>query len=101
MIGLTDRQAQALRFVAAYTDEQGYPPTLREIGDHLGIRSTNGVGEHLGRLEVKGMLKIKPVISRGIVLTPLGRAFVEKYPAPGVVVRPEPEPEPGRFRVEG
>ena len=62
VIGLTDRQAQALRFVAAYTDEQGYPPTLREIGDHLGIRSTNGVGEHLGRLEVKGMLKIKPVI---------------------------------------
>ena len=36
--------------------DRGYPPTLREIGEHMGIRSTNGVNDHLRALERKGYL---------------------------------------------
>lgn len=86
MTGLTLRQAEVLRFIARAMTEHGYPPTLREIGDGIGIGSTNGVAEHLKALEHKGMLRIKPVISRGIVLTDQGRAWmandIESNPGP-------------------
>ncbi len=44
----------------------GYPPTLREIGEHLGIRSTNGVGDHLKALERKGYLVREELKSRAL-----------------------------------
>jgi len=53
---LTERQAEVLRFIERRIVEQGYPPTLREIGEELGIRSTNGVNDHLKALERKGLL---------------------------------------------
>lgn len=53
---LTERQAEVLRFIERRITEQGYPPTLREIGEELGIRSTNGVNDHLKALERKGLL---------------------------------------------
>ena len=53
---LTHRQQQALDFIASCLDEHGYPPTLREIGEHMGIKSTNGVNDHLRALERKGYL---------------------------------------------
>jgi repressor LexA len=53
---LTERQAEVLRFIERRIAEQGYPPTLREIGEELGIRSTNGVNDHLKALERKGLL---------------------------------------------
>lgn len=45
-----------LDFIRRWTDDRGYPPTLREIGAHMGIRSTNGVNDHLRALERKGFL---------------------------------------------
>jgi len=53
---LTDRQSQILDFITCSIDERGFPPTLREIGQHFGIRSTNGVNDHLKALEKKGFL---------------------------------------------
>ena len=47
---LTDRQQQVLEFIQTKITRDGYPPTIREIGDHLGIRSTNGVNDHLKAL---------------------------------------------------
>lgn len=54
---LTNRQAQVLEVIAGHIEEAGYPPTIRELGDELGISSTNGVNDHLKALERKGYLK--------------------------------------------
>ena len=53
MQGLTRRQQQILDFITRRINEQGYPPTIREIGEEMGIRSTNGVNDHLKALERK------------------------------------------------
>ena len=66
MINLTDRQRQALAYITRHTREHGYPPTLREIGDEMGIRSTHGVSDHLERLEAKGAIRRTPGAARGI-----------------------------------
>jgi repressor LexA len=67
---LTDRQRQVLDYITASITERGYPPTLREIGEKLGIRSTNGVNDHLKALEKKGYLAREDLKSRA--LRPIG-----------------------------
>ena len=47
---LTDRQRQVYEFIEARIEEWGYPPTIREIGEHLCIKSTNGVADHVKAL---------------------------------------------------
>ncbi len=76
MDGLTDRQLEVLRFIARQIEECGYPPTIREIGEALDIRSTNGVNDHLKALERKGYLSRDPVKSRALIPTPRAREAV-------------------------
>ena len=66
MQGLTERQREILDFIQARIEEQGYPPTIREIGEVMGIRSTNGVNDHLKALERKGYLKREGLKSRAL-----------------------------------
>ncbi len=66
MQGLTRRQQQVLDFIRESILERGYPPTLREIGAHMGIRSTNGVNDHLRALERKGYLTREDMKSRAL-----------------------------------
>jgi repressor LexA len=73
MHGLTDRQLEVLRFIARQIEEAGYPPTIREIGEALDIRSTNGVNDHLKALERKGFLTRDPVKSRAVIPTSAAR----------------------------
>src|SRR5690606_9891850 len=68
MQGLTKRQEQTLEFIRASIRDRGYPPTLREIGEHMGIRSTNGVNDHLRALERKGYLRREDMKSRALKL---------------------------------
>ncbi|MBL8948365.1 MAG: transcriptional repressor LexA [Myxococcales bacterium] len=63
---LTDRQRQALDYITDCLSARGYPPTLREIGEHMGIRSTNGVNDHLKALERKGYLVREELKSRAL-----------------------------------
>jgi repressor LexA len=70
---LTDRQLEVLRFIAQQIEECGYPPTIREIGEALDIRSTNGVNDHLKALERKGYLTRDPVKSRALIPTEAAR----------------------------
>ena len=63
---LTDRQEKILAFIKRSIQEQGYPPTIREIGEHFGIRSTNGVNDHLKALERKGYLLRGELKSRAL-----------------------------------
>jgi repressor LexA len=64
--GLTDRQREVLDFISESIRKRGYPPTLREIGSHFGIRSTNGVNDHLRALEKKGVLHREDLKSRAL-----------------------------------
>jgi repressor LexA len=66
---LSPRQQQVLDFIEESLERQGYPPTLREIGRALGIRSTNAVNDHLKALERKGAISRDRSLSRGLALT--------------------------------
>lgn len=65
---LTDRQRAVLDYISSSIEDRGYPPTLREIGNHLGIRSTNGVNDHIRALERKGYLTREDMKSRTLRL---------------------------------
>lgn len=69
MNGLTDRQREALLFIKTYKDTHGYAPTLREIGARMGIRSTNGVNDHLRALERKGVISRTDLLARSITIS--------------------------------
>lgn len=66
---LTPRQWETLRAIRLHLRAHGRPPTLRELGDVLGIGSTNGVSDHLRALERKGYVERTAMTSRGIALT--------------------------------
>jgi repressor LexA len=66
---LTDRQKLVLSFIEDHIREHGFPPTIREIGRHLGIKSTNGVNDHLNALQKKGFLTREEGKSRTLQLT--------------------------------
>lgn len=65
---LTERQQNVYRFIREKIRNRGYGPTVREIGDHFGIRSPNGVMCHLKALEKKGLIVREPNMSRAIQL---------------------------------
>jgi repressor LexA len=65
---LTERQRQILDFVTKYADAHGYPPTVREIGEAVGLASPSTVHAHLANLERAGFLKRDPTKPRAIEL---------------------------------
>src|SRR6058998_3065297 len=71
---LTERQEKILAFIKKSILEQGYPPTIREIGEYFGIRSTNGVNDHLKALERKGYLLRGELKSRALSVIDGGRS---------------------------
>ena len=68
MKGLTERQEDVLSMIISHINRRGYAPTLREIGKHFGIKSTNGVNDHLLALERKGYLGRSEHAARSIVV---------------------------------
>ncbi|MGB5310042.1 MAG: transcriptional repressor LexA [Arenicellales bacterium] len=65
---LTDRQRQTLNFIRSYIDENGYPPKLKEIGNHLGISSRGTVHRYIRALQEENLLRVSTGRSRGIEL---------------------------------
>ncbi len=65
---LTKRQQQILDYIYDYAREAGYPPTIRQIGAFFGIKSPNGVADHLKALEKKGEIRLHKNTARGIEL---------------------------------
>ncbi len=65
---LTDRQRAILEFIEEVIDEEGYPPTVREICKRFRISSPRGVSDHLGALERKGFIEREAGLARGIRL---------------------------------
>lgn len=86
---LTLRQRQVLGYISECIEAQGFPPTLREIGVRFGIRSTNGVNDHLRALERKGYLERELWKSRA--LRPVGSTSVVSVPLLGQVAAGRPQ----------
>jgi len=63
---LSERQQQMLGFITQFSDEHGYPPTIRDIGTKLGISSTSVVSYNLKILEKEGLIHRDETISRGL-----------------------------------
>jgi repressor LexA len=63
---MTERQRQTLSFIAETVSERGYPPSVREIGEALGLASSSTVHSHLQALQRKGYLRIDPTKPRAI-----------------------------------
>jgi repressor LexA len=63
---LSKRQREIFDFVVAYADKHGYPPTVREIGEAVGLASPSTVHAHLANLERAGYLKRDPTKPRAL-----------------------------------
>ena len=70
---LTGRQQEIWDFLVDYVDRRGYPPTVREIGEQVGLASPSTVHAHLANLERAGYLKRDPTKPRALELTGLRR----------------------------
>ncbi len=87
---LTDRQQQIWNFLVEYVDGHGYPPTVREIGEEVGLASPSTVHAHLANLERAGLLRRDPTKPRALEL--IGRERMASNTAA------EPRPAPRRRR---
>ena len=76
---LTGRQQEIWDFLVEYVDAHGYPPTVREIGDAVGLASPSTVHAHLANLERAGLLKRDPTKPRALDL--IGNRRTEAAPA--------------------
>lgn len=95
---LSERQRRILEFLSEYVEENGYPPSMREIGVAARISSTSVVSYNLKRLEERGYISRDREISRGLKLTAssykvIPQAVVQ-IPLLGRIVAGEPLPVP-------
>ena len=79
---LTDRQRQVLEFIDTEVRRRGYPPSVREIGEAVGLSSPSTVHAHLGALQDKGYIHRDPTKPRALELTyePTSGATVDRRP---------------------
>jgi repressor LexA len=68
-IPLTARQQEIWQFLVVYVDDHGYPPTVREIGEEVGLASPSTVHAHLANLERVGLIRRDPTKPRAIELS--------------------------------
>ncbi len=103
--GLSERHKKILDLLERYQDENGYPPSIREIGKQTGISSTSVVNYYLNQLEEEGYIERDRKISRGVRLVKgisnaanSVREAIEdliKVPVLGRIVAGSPMPVPG------
>ncbi len=93
---LTTRQQEIWQFLVEYVDDHGYPPTVREIGDAVGLASPSTVHAHLANLERAGFLRRDPTKPRAIEL--VGRRRSE---SPGARAATPVLPLVGRIAAGG
>jgi repressor LexA len=97
-VKLSRRQKRMLAFIGDFVDENGYPPTIREIGKACDISSTSVVNYNLNKLEREGLLARDREVSRGLrLLTNVpGRrgSSLIRVPLVGRIVASEPVPVP-------
>jgi repressor LexA len=87
---LTGRQQEIWDYLVDYVDQHGYPPTVREIGEAVGLASPSTVHAHLANLERAGLLKRDPTKPRALELVGRERSEapasnVERLPLVGQI----------------
>jgi repressor LexA len=70
----TEKQQRILEVIREFTSEQGYPPSVREIGERVGLSSSSTVQSHLKTLERRGLLRRDPTKPRALVAAPVAGA---------------------------
>jgi repressor LexA len=90
MSDITPRQRRILDFIARTVRERGYPPTVREIGEAVGLTSSSSVHAQLANLERKGLLHKDPTKPRAVTLAPEERADGVAVPVVGRIAAGEP-----------
>ena len=78
---LTARQQEIWNYLVEYVDRHGYPPTVREIGEQVGLASPSTVHAHLANLERAGLLRRDPTKPRALELIGRERRQPESQPA--------------------
>ena len=68
---LRDKQREIYEFLKGYTENKGYPPSVREICEAVSLKSTSTVHGHLKRLEKKGLIKRDPTKPRALEIMEL------------------------------
>jgi repressor LexA len=81
---LTARQQEIWGFLVDYVERQGYPPTVREIGEAVGLASPSTVHAHLANLERAGLLRRDPTKPRALELIGHRRGAADAESAPPV-----------------
>jgi repressor LexA len=87
-VELTGRQQEIWTFLTEYVDRHGYPPTVREIGEAVGLASPSTVHAHLANLERAGLLRRDPTKPRALELSSAHRAATaaaQKLPLVGQI----------------
>lgn len=91
MAELTKRQRAIVEYIRSVTDERGYPPSVREIGEAVGLASPSSVHAQLGTLSDRGYLVKDPTKPRALRVemsetgVPIAPASVEHVPLIGMV----------------
>jgi repressor LexA len=81
---LTKRQQEIFEFIKRYSDLNGYPPTVRDIGKAVGLASSSTVHAHLSNLEKLGLLRRDPTKPRAMELLDRVGAGVRSFVNPGL-----------------
>ena len=102
--GLTPRQRRVLEVIRAAVERRGYPPSVREIGESVGLTSTSSVAHQLKVLQNKGFLRRDPNRPRAVeVLLPSDPSTEPDVTEDGISSRPTPAfvPVVGRIAAGG
>jgi repressor LexA len=110
---LSERQRNMLRYIEKYTLDNGFPPTIRQIGENTGINSTSVVNYNLNKLVQAGYLNRSQHVSRGLRLTmpvpggdkrnrvaPVQSAAYARIPVIGNIFASEPVPVPDDYSYD-
>jgi repressor LexA len=91
---LSKRQQEIYDFVVRYAAKHGYPPTVREIGEEVGLASPSTVHAHLANLERAGLLRRDPTKPRALEIVGRERAAAPRPARPAT-------PDPRRLPLVG
>jgi len=84
----TERQERILEVIREFTESHGYPPSVREIGERVGLSSSSTVQSHLKSLEKRGLIHRDPTKPRALTARPAVRAASPVEAAPEAAVLP-------------
>lgn len=77
-----NKQMEIYEFLKSYTENNGYPPSIREICEEVSLKSTSTVQGHLQRLEKKGLIKRNPLKPRTLQVSGISNNKKEMFEIP-------------------